>query len=152
MKYRKVTVSIPEEDYNEWQTYVKLYGSFSHFIREGISEYIKLQNPNKRESLLDILLEQRGNYVEIRKLLQGLSESVKQKQKVEDIVMQKNRLLKYLRKFDRATDEELLEWLEIAEDEFLELSSILMKQNIIDLIEDRGNYYWILKKEKKSER
>ena len=146
MKSKKVTISIPVDDYEEWQQYVKLYGSFSHFIREAVSDFNKTQDPTKRVSLLDILLEQKHQYNEIREQLTSLKEFMFQKQKLDTIVKLKNRCLKYLRKFEQASDAELMEWLEINEGEFLDLTSILMKQNLIDLVQIKGHDYWALKK------
>lgn len=149
MKFKRITISIPEDDYNDWQQYVKLYGSVSHFVREGIHNFIKLQDSEKRVGLLDVILEQRGHYAEIRDQLLSLKETMLQKRKVDDILKLKTRVIKYLRKFDQASDEELLEWLEIDEDELLNLTSILVKQNLLDLVNIRNEYYWVLKEKKR---
>jgi predicted HTH transcriptional regulator len=149
MKYKKVTISIPETDYTEWISYSKLYGSFSHFVRESISEFIKTQDDKKRIGLFDIILDQKNKFDDISKKLDHIQESVVQKQKVEDIVKLQRRCLNYLKKVERASDAELIEILDIDEEEFLELTSILLKQNLIDAVEIQKEYYWIYKKKDK---
>lgn len=147
MNIKKVTISIPLDDFEEWQQYVKLYGSFSHFIREAVSDFIKTQDPTKRVGLLDIILEHKHQYNEIQEQLASLKEFMLQKQKLDTMIKLKNRCLKYLRKFEQASDAELMEWLEINEGEFLDLTSILMKQNLIDLFQIKNQSYWALKKQ-----
>lgn len=152
-KTKKITISIPEIDYSKWLEYSKRYGSFSHFVRECISEFVKTRDDVKSDGLIDIILEQRDKFDQINQQLIQIKATVlqnqvsnAQKQNVEEIMKLRKRFILYLEKVGRASDKELVEILDIDEKEFLDLTSILLKQNIVDALKVEKDYYWILKK------
>ena len=46
--------------------------SLSSFIRDAVNEYIKIQEPNKKETLFDLFLEQREKFNQIHNKLTRL--------------------------------------------------------------------------------
>jgi hypothetical protein len=69
----RISITISEDDLKIWQKEAKNM-TLSAFIREAVNEYIKIQEPSKRNSLFDLYLEQRDSFRHIKEKLESLED------------------------------------------------------------------------------
>ena len=68
---KRISISVSEEELAIWSK-INHRESLSAFIREAVNEYVKIQTPERKMSILDLILEQRSDFSNIREKLSRL--------------------------------------------------------------------------------
>lgn len=67
----RISITISQEDLDKWDQY-NSYESLSAFIRNAVNDYIKIQDPKKKQTFFDLFLEQQSGMRDIKESLTNI--------------------------------------------------------------------------------